>query len=254
MKKLKHPFNKIIIQLQKLQQHEDILGLYVFGSVARGEATINSDVDVKVMVKDGCIQNNVSHPVIHGKKIDISFFPEQYFIDELDKEVKDSNRKPFIAESLILFDKTGTLNKLRQKALKVKPKKVLKKEIPWIKFMVEHMDDKAKRHLDSDPLSSLLAMNINLNDLLKFHYQINRKWWVSNKRLLSDLRKWDLGLAKMIEKFLQESDVNKKYKLWGKIAEHIMNPIGGRQPIFENNCKCKYCKKYLEYINNSLAG
>src|SRR3989344_8562376 len=122
-----------------------------------------------------------------------------------------------IAESWIIFDKTGSLTKLRRRAQKVRPKKANPKDYQHIQFMAYHANSKAEKYLVSNPISALLSMGININDILKNHYKIQGKWWVSDKRLLGDLKKWDPRLEVLLKRFASTNEVKKKFAVWSKI-------------------------------------
>lgn len=245
MKRFSEPFKSAIKKIKKLQKHDRYLGAYIFGSVARGEQNKNSDLDVKVVVDADNPCKEINHPVINGIKLDLTFNSLEQIKKMEEETVKKGERIPMIGESIIVFDKTGELTKLRKKYMRVKKKKANDNDFQQIQFLIYHADNKAKRHLKSDSYSSLLSMSIDLNDILKFHYHINGKWWLSNKRLLSDLRMWDSTLAKLLEKFVETSEVKTKYKYWSKILEHVAKPLGGRKEISEINCNCAVCKKDL---------
>jgi len=112
-------------------------------------------------------------------------------------------------------------------------------------FMFFHGNDKVERYLKTDPTAALFVMHVGLNDFLKFHYQIHQKWWVSSKRLLTDLSTWDEPLVYLRERFISTCEVEKKYQFWSAIIDHILEPLGGRQPIAENNCDCGVCREDL---------
>jgi hypothetical protein len=40
-------------------------------------------------------------------------------------------------------------------------------------------------------------------------------------------------------------EVETKYQWWPAIIDHILEPLGGRQPIAENNCDCVVCREDL---------
>lgn len=114
-------------------------------------------------------------------------------------------------------------------------------------------NDKVERNLEADPPTALLAMHVGLNDFLHYHYQINQRWWVSSKRLLADLRSWDPPLAQLIEQFVSTCDVQPKLACWSAIIDHILEPLGGRQPIAENNCACPVCQHDLSIFTTSQS-
>ena len=247
---LAEPFLSAYKKVERLQKYDRYLGAFIFGSVVRGEQDKNSDFDVIVAVDKDNDCKEINHPIIKGLKLDISFRSLKQ-IEEMDDAVtQKGERIPMLAESIIVFDKTGKLTKLKNKFKKAKPKKATNEDFQQIHFMLYHSDNKAKRNLESDKPTALLALSININDILKYHYQINGHWWLSNKRLLPDLRKWDSQMARLIEKFVSTSVVDKKYKLWSKILDHVAKPIGGRKEISEINCNCKTCKKDLEFLTS----
>jgi hypothetical protein len=116
---------------------------------------------------------------------------------------------------------------------------------PRIAFMFYHGNNKVERNLEADPVTALFVMHVGLNEFLKYHYQLQQRWWVSSKRMLADLRDWDLLLAQLVEQFIATCEVRAKYACWSAIIDHILEPLGGRQPIAENNCNCAVCQQYL---------
>ena len=249
-KKLQGPFLTAYNKIENLEKHDRYLGAFIFGSIARGEQDKDSDLDVIVAVD---LDNNckeINHPFIKDLKLDISFRSLVQIKEMEEAVVKKGERMPMLAESIIVFDKTGNLTKLKNKFKKAKPKKAAKEDFRLIQFMLYHSDNKAKRNLETDKYTALLALYININDILKYHYQINGKWWLSNKRLLSDLRKWDPKMAKLLEKFVSTSNVSKKYNYWDQILNHVAKPIGGRKEISEINCNCKVCKRDLQILTS----
>lgn len=66
--------------------------------------------------------------------------------------------------------------------------------------------------------------------------------------MLADLRNWDPPLARLIEQFIATCEVHEKYIHWSAIIDHILEPLGGRQPIAENNCDCSVCRQDLEML------
>lgn len=242
-------FQPAYYHIQQLTHHDRYLGAFVFGSVARGEATAASDFDVKVVVAEDNLCSHINHPVIGGVKLDITFGSLAQLNASMQHEIDKGERIPMLAESIIVFDKTGGLERLRQEAMMAQPKLLNQSDVRHLQFLVYHVNDKVERHLDSDPTTALLVMHIGVNDLLHFHYQIQRRWWFSSKRLLKDLRQWDPILAALIERFVATCEVRPKFDLWHAIVEHVLAPLGGRQPIAENNCDCAVCQTDLALLN-----
>src|SRR3989344_4601596 len=249
MKSLPEKFQPAYKKVKQLEFEDRYLGAFIFGSLARGDSTEDSDFDVKVVVDQYNPCKNINHPVINGVKLDITFQSFNQLKEFTEQEIKKAERIPMIAESRIIFDKTGNLTKLRRRVQKTMPKKANPKDYQHIQFMVYHANSKAEKYLKSSPESALLSMGININDILKNHYEIQGKWWVSDKRLLSDLKKWDPRLGILLKKFATTSEVKTKFAVWSKIIDHILKPIGGKQPISKNNCNCEVCKEDLKFFD-----
>jgi|SRR3989344_1928166 len=242
---MKLRFKKAIDAVRNLEKDARYFGAFIFGSVARGEAGDASDLDVKVLVDNGNCEN-INHPFIHGVKLDITFLSLGQLEEVQERIVKKGERIPMLAESVILFDKTGGLTELKKKYQKIRPKKYAKKEYNLAQFGVFHADDKIKRAFEkNDFRSTELGMHMNLGEILKVYYRIKGRWWVSDKRLFADLELWDTKLAKLLELYLLESNIQHKYQVWTKMIEHILKPIGGRKGIREINCNCESCKRDL---------
>lgn len=59
--------------VKKLERYDRYRAAYIFGSIARGQATQHSDLDVHVVVDEDNACTNVNHPIIAGVKLDLSF-------------------------------------------------------------------------------------------------------------------------------------------------------------------------------------
>jgi predicted nucleotidyltransferase len=236
--------------VQRLTEQERYLAAFIFGSVARGEGTEQSDFDVKVIVDEDNECTNINHTVIEGVKLDVTFISLEQLKTATQQEIEKRERIPMIAESLIIFDKTHELAVLREQASQVRPLPVPPEEYQFMHFMFYHGNNKAERNLDTDPLTALLVMHTGMNDFLHWHYRLQQRWWVSNKRMLRDLRTWDPTLAHLLEQFVVTSEVHEKFAHWATILDYILEPFGGRQPISENVCHCDVCERDLSYLAN----
>lgn len=244
-----HPrFLAAVRAIERLEAHDRYLGAFIFGSLARQEATEQSDCDVQVIVNEDNPCSNINHPIIEGVKLDLSFLSLEQLKARTHQEMEKRERIPLIAEALIVFDKTNQLADLQAQAQQAQPLKTRPEELQLLQFMFFHGNDKVQRNLEADPLTALLVMHVGLNEFLHYHYQINQKWWVSSKRLLADLREWDQPLARLLEQFVTTCEVQIKFAYWSAIIDHILEPVGGRQPIADNNCECAVCKRDLAML------
>jgi predicted nucleotidyltransferase len=240
--------DSIIAKLKTLSEDKHILGAYIFGSIARGEFGKNSDIDVKVLVdKSSCL--HINHPYIDGVKSDMTFMSYDDMVLMLDKQVAKKDRIPMIAESIVVFDKTGQLQKLKKKYSAIKPTKYKNFDYQNVIYLAQHFTDCISRNLEDDKITALLSMHINLQYLLEIRYRTLGRWQVGSKRLFKDIKSFDKPLSVLLEKYLKESDLNRKFDLWLSMRDHILKPLGGSKPVKELNCDCRSCKSFLRWFS-----
>jgi hypothetical protein len=244
----KRDFQRAMDVVKGLEKYNRYLGAFVYGSVGRGEANNKSDLDVKVIV-NGYNCDNINSPFIDGIALNITFTSFSQIEKRLNDLAKKGEHIPMLAESIILFDKTGRLTELKENLVNVNPGKLTEKDYHMIQLIIFNAEYKIKRALaDEDNLSAQLGMHIGLNGLLKTHYRISGRWYISDKRLLNNLITWDKDLYETLCSFLNETEIRKKYNIWLKMIDHIIEPIGGKQDIKEINCKCQSCDKDLKML------
>lgn len=236
-------------KVRNLAKYPRYQAAFIFGSVAEGTSNEKSDLDVKVIVNEDNSCNNINHPSFDDYKLDITFSSYKQLQQFTENDIKKGEREPNLARGVILFDKTGELTKLQEKVRSIKPKSYTKNDYQFVQFMLYHANNKVERALKDDPTSSLYSMHANIGEVLKIHFKLNGKWWVSSKNVLISLDNWDKELAGLVRKFVSASDVTKKYAHWSAIIDYVTKPIGGRQPISENNCMCDICKVDLANLN-----
>ncbi len=218
------------------------LGAFIFGSVARGTATAQSDLDARVLIDRDNACANINHPVIGGVKLDLTFVSLAQLRRDTDQEIARATRLPMIAESIIVFDKTSTLGDLRAQACRANSPQATPNDYQLLRFLVKHTNDKVERALDNDPAAALFAMHLGLVELLDIDRRLHGRWEVSSKRLLADLRRIDNKLAKLIERFVGSSALDAKFAAWQAIVTHIARPLH-RWGEVENICACAVCHK-----------
>jgi hypothetical protein len=237
-------FQTPIQKIKSLEKNANYLGAFIFGSVARGDANKHSDLDVKVIVREGNPCKNINHPFIDGVKLDITFISYEQLVQAAEKERK-GGRVPMILESVIVFDKTGKLEELKDSYAGLKSPKSSSADYQFHQFILYHHDEKVRRNLEEDPDTALLTMTLCLDELIKMHYLINGHWKVSSKRMLKDLDDWDFDFAQLLRGFIRENELEKKFIIWSTIVDHIAKSMGGRMSIEENNCDCENCVRDL---------
>ena len=240
-------FQMAIEKIRELEKHDRYVGAYIFGSVARGDEHDKSDLDVQVIVNDaGC--HNISHPYINGIKLDIKFHSIEQEAALMKERLKMFERVPMVAESIIVFDKTGELTALKKQYLKEKPRSYKKADHQFVRFMAYFLSETIREQIEQDSAVAQLGMHLDLMELLQHHYRIQKHWWLPTKQVFPDLASWDKPLAKLLRKFLEEPDVAKKYTVWMQMVHYILKPIGGWQEVGDNICDCRNCSSALAVL------
>jgi len=79
--------------IARLAYIDRYLGAFIFGSVARGTATAQSDLDARVLIDHENPCSNINHPVIGGVKLDLTFVSLALFPDLYREEVGRGTRR-----------------------------------------------------------------------------------------------------------------------------------------------------------------
>ncbi|MBI2064831.1 MAG: nucleotidyltransferase domain-containing protein [Candidatus Yanofskybacteria bacterium] len=249
-KTLDKKISRVVEILTKLKENDRYRACLIFGSTVRGEFVKGSDIDVKVVVR-GEDHSELTHTKIEGIKLDISFNSIRNLQKATEKELERAKRVPIVAESIILFDKDGELKKLVALARKkMSPKKYSKSQHDWVRFVILNEDLKVRRHLKTNPIVANHVMHTGLGDVIDMYYQTAGRWHTSNKKTLSDLKKWDPRLNAILTKVISEDDLQTKFAYWTKMMDHILRKLGGRIDIEKTGCNCRICKSDIKYLDS----
>lgn len=237
---------KVIARIQRLKSKERYVGAFVFGSVARGDVGVDSDLDVIVVVATDNECLSISQPVIDGIKLDLSFVSMKQLQDRENHD--HSGKIPMLAEAVVLFDTTGELARFKTEMEHKRREPYTEEERPHVQFLINHTESKICYGLMNDVDTAKLCLQKGWRHLIDVHYKIQGRWNVSDKRLVRDLQEWDMGFLDMVRGFLRENDPEKQYDLWKDAATYIFGPWGGRQETKGENCGCERCKKDIEVL------
>lgn len=239
---------KVIERLVSIRDRDEIRSLLLFGSAARGEMQEHSDIDAIFIVVDGHGTRHLQHTYIKGIKLDVSFNTFEQFVALTEEQIASGDRIPMICESKILFDKDGALLKFKKSLSDIVPGDLNPDERKFQLFMVSHLNTKMRRFVeDGDLVQAELVMHYALSDLLKRHYRLHKKWRVSDKRLLSDLREWDLVMAELVGSFVSEHDTLKKFEIWKQMVRKVSAGIDMANTA-SVSCDCETCRSNMAML------
>lgn len=245
--KIPKKFIPALNKIKALEKKDCYLGAFLFGSGVRGELNDQSDLDVYIVVSDDCCCKDTSHPCVRGIKLDISFKSLSALEEDMLEQLRKDDRIPMVCESVILFDKTGKIQKLKDRLFKTPRKKLTKNDLRTHRFLINHFHEQVIKTLRKNKDHGLVAMNVRLEDVIKRHYMLSRRYRVSPKRLMDDLKQWDKKFYKLIMGFVKENEIDKKFEYWGKMIKHVLQNAGVGEK--ENVCNCKSCEKHLKVLH-----
>ena len=101
--------------IEKLQKSPDVLGIILFGSWARGNNRVDSDVDLLVIVQEG-LKRTVEYR--EGQAFEITYTTEQGAMEYWQSNPDDAVE--LWRSAKVLFDRDGTVARLRQAGNEIK--------------------------------------------------------------------------------------------------------------------------------------
>ncbi len=125
---------------------------------------------------------------------------------------------------MIIVDKTGEFKKLQKfdQQISKKGRKLLsKKEKLSLKNRSDELMQECKRFCDDKFTAELLIFEL-ISHLLQFYYAINQIWWPGFKKVIPDLRKREPSITKLIEKVIEEKNINSKIYLIDRLIKKII--------------------------------
>ena len=232
--------------LKKLRNDDVIEAVMLFGSAARDELKVSSDIDAIIIVDDEILgKGHTLHPVISDVKLDLGVYTFESFEKETKKQAEKIDRIPMVGDSKVLFDKTGNLTKLRESYIESKP--ILTDDYrQFCKFMITHNNEKVLNN-KNDLLNLVFLIGTNLEDSLKRHYQLQGRWRIADKRIIKDLEKWDLKLHGLVISLIEEVNPKKKLEKWTAMNKYLYE-VNQIKSVVDTSCDCDSCKEMMNRI------
>ncbi|GMQ55679.1 hypothetical protein AN1V17_00710 [Vallitalea sediminicola] len=227
MKKHEKALNELAIELKSIKEVEGIL---LFGSVQRGEARENSDIDLNVIVN--CNESWNYKKRVCGVLAEVYFSP--YFQwEKLIKEDRNIAVLRAFSTGTFIYKKESTIEQLKELATMVieeGPKPLKSVQVAnWRIKLSELLEDLMFLPEDS-PQSYILANNI-INITMEAFCQLNNLWSVKLEKMLDYISKYNSELYKMIVNFYKSNIFS--ISQVEEIVDIVLKPFGGRLLEYE---------------------
>jgi len=208
--------DKIISFIDRLKERVEIQGVIIFGSWARGNNRVDSDVDLMVILKDG-FKRTVEHK--NGLAFEITYTTLKS-VEEYWESHKD-DCAGFWEVAKILFDKDGTVKKLNEFASRI----IKNGKDPLDKIKIDHLNFDAKDSLEAikffaqnDPILANFLLSKKILDLSEWFFDLRQLWVPAPKQKLGRIKEISPELFDLLVRFYKDGVLlNEKINIAEKI-------------------------------------
>ena len=218
---------EIELYAEEKAHNPSILGVAVFGSVARGDNRLDSDVDLFVLT-DELERRGI-------EKIDDLSFEIVYSTEGGARTFATGRTDSFInlwKDSKILIDKDGGLSRLRDFAKEIQA--AGKKELPeWKQKHVEFDISDSLRAIEAfrnnDQATAEMYLQRSIFTLLQYYFDQRGIWTPPPKKQLKWLRDHDSTMGERFDAFYKAPSMQDKQRIAGELVE-LMFASGIKAP------------------------
>lgn len=199
---------ELISLVEELSGRPEVLGVALFGSVARGHNRPDSDIDVYVLVDEGSWRD------VEGRGD--QRFEFVYASEEASRAFWQASPDEFVhqwADARILLDKHGKLNAFRKEAkeLRKEGKSALDgRTVRHRQFDAEDQLRAVRALTGSDPATAALVLHRLVEALTELAFSLQPEWVPAPKERLKRLRETSTLLAGAFEDFYRSHDLDDK--------------------------------------------
>ncbi|WP_240837696.1 nucleotidyltransferase domain-containing protein [Acidaminobacter sp. JC074] len=226
--------NAIVLEnlCDDLKSKKNVIGIILFGSLAKGNSHGYSDIDLFVI---GHGEKHRTQSYFHdGIQIQIIWRSPEIFKD---KVVKRTRTYPVSNTCKILYDKTGEIEEAIDQAknnLTLGPLSLSDhdKLFKHADFSIEYYTIKGCIE-NGELATAVYIINEQVMLGIDLYYDKNNYYLVSPKHLISDLKTKNEALSSLAESIILESSLNEKMSLFETFREVILEIMGGELTDYE---------------------
>jgi Nucleotidyltransferase domain len=209
--------------VDELARRPDVLGAALFGSVARGDARPDSDVDVLVLVQEGFWRDVEERGHRHFEFVFSSPESTQAFGERRpDEYVK------MWQEAQILLDKKGRIAQLRRAAedLRVRGKALPdRRSIRHSRFDAEDQLRGVRSLRATDLPAAALVLHRHVEALTELFFDLAQEWTPPPKERLKRIRELNPAVAEAFDRFYGLADVDEQMQAAEQVVWKLFKTI-----------------------------
>ncbi|MBZ0276285.1 MAG: nucleotidyltransferase domain-containing protein [Anaerolineae bacterium] len=207
--------------VENLRVRDEVLGVILFGSWARGNHREDSDVDLLVILRDGFLRTVEVHA---GQVFEVTYTTEQGASDFWHANQDDAIELWRVAR--VLFDRDGTVERLRAigEQIRAKGKTPLSKaQYSHIKFDVFDGIKAAKAHARHDPATARLLLNFKVMQMTEQFFDVHVLWTPPPKQRLAVIKQHHAMLHERFVAFYDEMALTAQIEIARQIADLVFD-------------------------------
>lgn len=220
------------IFVEKHKKNINVIAILVSGSIIHSKPDKNSDLDVHIILRESASRER-GNTWINGVEVEYFINPINQIEHYFKTEINAPHTAHMLANSLVLYKKDNTIDRLICRAKIAMSKKLPKMSKVGIENAKYHIDDIRKDLEDVYLKEDLFAFNLTFNRLLseclKIFYEIKQEPIEKSKRIESSIEKIDDKFKNIFVKANTEIDMVKKYDLANAVVEYTEKLLGGKR-------------------------
>jgi len=220
--------------IRRYKQNKNVLGIMLFGSIARNKFDRYSDIDIYILLKKrgrfsryNFSRNNI--------RVDIIF-------DSLKEAesclVKDENKirrisSHMLSHGKILYERTNDLRKLQLIAKRnlMLETKHNSEEILMHKYSIDDFWGEVQRDIKhKDYLAVGLDSQLLINNIIELFLKINKEYYRQPNEMFETVNRLDQKFAQNLRNFYKTEKIQIKQKILSILVNYIYKKSGGRLP------------------------
>jgi len=196
--------------IEELKSRPDVLGIILFGSWARGNNRLDSDVDLVVILTEG-FRRTVEYN--NTQAFEIIYTTEKLAFEFWENHKDDCAGLWEVAK--VLYDKDRTIERLQTKVeemLRAGKKPYDTWQLGQVRFDVEDQLGYVEHELSNDPVTANFILYNKVFALTEVFFDLRQQWTPAPKQRLSKIKNVSMEFYALLEQFYRD-DVTIKDKL-----------------------------------------
>jgi predicted nucleotidyltransferase len=202
--------------LENLKHREDVLGVIMFGSQARGNNRPDSDVDLVVILTEG-FRRAIEY--YEGQAFEIIYTTAKGTLAYWESHLDDAAGLWAVAK--VLYDKDGIIAHLKNKIQQVldKGKKPIDRyQLAQFRFDAEDTLKYVEHIADGDSATANLILTNKVFTLTELFFNIRQLWIPAPKQRMEQIKEISPGLYNLLSEFYSDKKLRERLEIAKKIV------------------------------------